>query len=99
MRYRFDWDPTKEAKNICKHKMSFRRAATVFRDPDQVSIYDQDHSKEKDRWITIGLDSTGILRVVIHTFDELTKDLVEIRIISARKATKMEIKQYRGMNV
>ena len=93
MLYRFSWDPAKEAKNIRKHQVSFRRAATVFRDPNQVSIYDQEHSEE-DRWVTVGIDSTGILWVVIHTFDVLEGDLVEIRIISARKATKREAEQY-----
>ena len=66
MRYNFDWDPAKEKQNTRKHKVAFRRAATVFRDPNQLSIYDEEHSKDEDRWITIGIDNGGILRVVIH---------------------------------
>lgn len=53
MRYNFDWNPVKENQNIRKHKVSFRRAATVFRDPNQLSIYDEEHSQEEDRWISI----------------------------------------------
>ena len=93
MRYNFDWDPAKEKQNIRKHKVAFRRAATVFRDPNQLSIYDEEHSEDEDRWITIGIDSGGILRVVIHTFEQVDEGLCEIRIISARKATSAEANQ------
>jgi uncharacterized DUF497 family protein len=95
LRYNFDWDPAKENQNIRKHKVTFRRAATVFRDPNQLSIYDEEHSEDEDRWITIGIDSGGILRVVIHTFEQVDEDLCEISIISARKATSAETNQYR----
>lgn len=95
MRYNFDWDPTKEKQNIRKHKVAFRRVATVFRDPNQLSIYDEEHSEDEDRWITIGIDRGGILRVVIHTFEQVDEGLCEIRIISARKATSAEANQYK----
>ena len=94
MQYRFDWDPEKERLNARKHKLTFRRAATVFWDPNQLSIFDEEHSELEDRWITIGLDQIGVLRVVVHTFKILSEDLVEIRIISARKATQKEEQQY-----
>ena len=99
MRYKFDWDPAKEAENIRKHKMTFRQAATVFRDPNQLSIYDEEHSEVEDRWITIGIDSTGVLRVVVHTFEQISEDLCEIRIISVRKATKREARQYKEKSI
>lgn len=98
MRYNFDWDPVKENQNVRKHRVTFRRAATVFRDPNQLSIYDGDHSEDEDRWITIGIDSGGVLRVVVHTFERLEEDLCEIRMISARKATHSEINQYEEGN-
>ena len=94
MRYNFDWDPAKEDQNIRKHKVTFRRAATVFRDPNQLSIYDEEHSQDEDRWITIGVDSSGVLRVVVHTFRQIDLDMCEIRIISARRATGREGRQY-----
>ena len=96
MRFAFDWDPVKEQANIRKHRQAFRQAATIFRDPNQLSIYDDEHSQEEDRWITIGLHSAGVLRVVIHTFRQVGEDLCQIRIISARKATTSEVEQYRG---
>lgn len=94
MQYRFDWDPAKEKANIQKHKMSFRRAATVFRDPHQLSIYDEGHSQYEDRWITMGIDDGGVVRVVVHTFKRGDEGECEIRIISARKATSRESRQY-----
>lgn len=98
MRYEFDWDPSKEAANIRKHQVNFRRAATVFRDPNQLSMFDDEHSQEEDRWITMGIDSSGVLRVVIHTYEQVNEDLCEIRIISARKASTMEASEYdKGM--
>ncbi len=95
MHYKFDWDPAKEKNNISKHKVSFRRAATVFRDPNQLSIYDEEHSEYEDRWVTIGIDSGGVSRVIVHTFKQIEAGLCEIRIISARKAIGREARQYR----
>lgn len=99
MLYKFNWDPAKEVKNIHKHKISFRQAATVFRDPNQLSIYDEEHGDNEDRWITIGIDSNGIMRVVVHTFKQINESLCEIRIIMARKATKREASHYRERNI
>jgi uncharacterized DUF497 family protein len=99
LHYRFDWDPAKETQNVRKHKVSFRRAATAFRDPNQLSIYDEEHSEAEDRWVTMGLDSTGILQVVVHTFEQVDESLYEIRIISARKATRQEAGQYRERSI
>lgn len=99
MRYEFDWDPVKERKNIRRHHISFRQAAPIFRDPNQLSIYDEEHSEGEDRWITMGLDSTGVLRVVIHTFEQVEEELCKIRIISARKATSAEESQYQEANI
>ena len=94
MRYNFEWDPTKAKQNIRKHKVSFQRAGTICRDPHAISIFDEEHSQEEERWITIGRDSGGILLVVSHTFREIDASSYSICIISARKATKREIKQY-----
>ena len=85
MRYQFDWDPLKEQANTRRHRISFRQAATAFRDPNQLSTYDEEHSEDNDRWITIGLDETGTLRVVIHTFEQVKEDLCRIRMISRAK--------------
>lgn len=99
MRYRFDWDPVKERKNIRKHNVTFALAATVFRDPNQLSIYDEGHSEDEYRWVTIGITARGGLLVVAHTFEQIEPSLRSIRIISARKAVKKEVEQYRKGNL
>ena len=94
MRYNCDWDPEKAKQNLRKHKVSFQRAATIFRDPHAVSIFDEEHSQEEDRWITMGRDDSGIILVMIHTFGMIDETSYAVRIISARKATKREREQY-----
>ena len=94
MRYDFEWDPKKARGNIRKHKVSFERATSVFRDPNLLSIPDEDHSQSEERWITIGLDENAVLLVLSHKFMSLDDESTRIRIISARRATKAETKQY-----
>lgn len=98
MRYEFDWDPYKERLNLRNHHVSFRQAATVFRDPNHLSMYDEEHSEDEERWITMGFDQAGVLRVMIHTFEQISVELCRVRIISARKATPAEEAQYREAN-
>ncbi|MDE0638188.1 MAG: BrnT family toxin [Candidatus Poribacteria bacterium] len=97
MLYNFEWDIEKEKQNNRKHKISFVRATSIFRDPNQISIFDEEHSDNEERWITSGFDKNGVLLVVIHTFKQTELD-VDIRIISARKANQTEIKQYEEFN-
>lgn len=98
MHYYFDWDPDKAKTNSKKHKVSFEQATTVFHDPNTISVFDSEHSETEDRWITIGIDKNGILLVIIHTYQQLNKNKSKIRLISARKATKIETVQYKEVN-
>ncbi len=98
MHYIFDWDPHKESINIRKHKVTFRQAATVFRDPRHLTIFDEEHSEDEDRWVTLGIGEAGLLLVVVHTFEQLEEEKVSIRMISARKAKTAEIAQYKEDN-
>ena len=98
MHYNFEWDPVKAKQNSLEHKVSFERATTVFQDVNQLSIFDEDHSDNEERWLTLGLDRNGVLLVVVHTFRETNDSDVSVRIISARKATQKEIKQYEEFN-
>ncbi len=61
MRYDFEWDIKKAKNNFRKHKISFERASSIFRDPNLLSIPDDVHSEYEERWITMGLDISGIL--------------------------------------
>lgn len=92
--YNFEWDPAKDRENRHKHGVAFDEAATVFKDSKALSIFDPDHSKDEDRWITMGISEKGRLLIVVHSFREESEYAVTIRIISSRKATKQEIKTY-----
>jgi hypothetical protein len=86
---RFEWDPEKARRNVAKHGVSFEEAATAFGDPLSLTILDPDHSEEEDRFILLGQTYAGRLVVVVHT------DRGEnIRVISARLATRRERKAY-----
>ena len=87
----FDWDKKKAKANLKKHKISFEEAKTVFSDPNARMIFDPAHSGNDDRFILLGISSGLRLLVVSHCYHE---DDMVIRIISARKASKNEQKQY-----
>jgi hypothetical protein len=95
MNYNFEWDPNKAKNNIAKHKINFEDATTVFKDENAISIFDEEHSSNEERWITIGMDTKTRTIVVIHTFIVIDENNCNIRIISARKATKNEQKIYK----
>ena len=86
---RFEWDPDKAAANLANHKVSFEDACTVFGDPLAVTIDDPDSSADENRLLTKGLSTDWKLLVVAHTYEPGV-----IRIISARRATKNERRQY-----
>ena len=96
MNYSIEWDPKKAAKNYTKHKVSFELAATIFMDRNAVTIYDSEHSDVDDRWITMGISRNGNILTIVHTYKEIDDSNANIRIISARKSTKNEMKHYQG---
>ena len=89
----FVWDESKAELNLRKHGVSFQEASTVFEDYDALQIYDPDHSEEEDRFIMLGMSSALRILVVCHCYRECNE---QIRIISARKATKNETATYNG---
>src|SRR5262245_3962408 len=94
MQIEFDWDPAKAAANRAKHGVSFEEAMTVFLDPFALSRLDEDHLGNEERWVTMGRADTGGLLLVVHTHIELMQDRIAIRIISARRPTRGERRQY-----
>jgi uncharacterized protein len=86
---KFEWNPAKEEANQRKHRVDFKEAATVFRDPMGITFYDPDHSGEEDRFMTVGFSTKGKLLMVDHT-----ERGDQIRIISARELTRVERKAY-----
>jgi uncharacterized DUF497 family protein len=95
MNYNFEWDVNKARTNLSKHKISFEGATSVFRDEHAISIADDEHSQEEERWLTIGMDEVTRTLVVIHTYLSINENNCNIRLISARKATKKEQKIYK----
>jgi hypothetical protein len=90
---RFEWDPSKAASNVKKHKVSFEVAQTVFYDDFAVQFFDEEHSIDEDRFLLLGMSSDARLLLVCHCERE---DGDVIRIISARKATETEATYYQG---
>ena len=86
----FDWDPPKAIANRRKHGIDFADAGTVLHDEHAITIPD-DSSDEEDRFVSLGMDALGRVLVVVYTWRE---DLP--RLISARKATRREQRQYEG---
>lgn len=87
----FEWDENKNSINKEKHKISFEEAQTVFYDESALVIDDPDHSEEEDRFIILGFSNKANLLVVCHCYR--ASDTI-VRIISARKATATESRQY-----
>lgn len=89
----FFWDPEKAERNLKKHGVSFEVAQTVFDDPFHLSVLDVRHRGE-ERWVTMGQSVLQKMLVVVHTYRVVENHQEIIRIISARRATRKEAKQY-----
>ena len=89
----YEWDEEKNRANIKKHGVSFSEAITVFDDDNAMYKTDPDHSQQEERFVIMGYSSSLRLLIVCHCY---RKSSAIIRIISARKATKHEEKQYGG---
>jgi len=85
----FEWDSKKAISNLKKHGVDFADAVIVLEDERAITI-PNDYSDE-ERFISVGMDSFGRILVVVYTWRES-----RIRVISARKATAKEIRQYKG---
>ena len=86
----FDWNEDKAASNAGKHGVTFDEASKVFADPLAVIFDDEEHSQDGVREIIIG--HFALERVLLVSFTQRGEDTV--RIISARKATKRERRDY-----
>jgi uncharacterized DUF497 family protein len=92
--YHFDWDANKARSNQHKHEVSFRLATTVFKDPLALTIYDGGHSEDEERWVTLGRAENGQYLVVVHMSARRGATAIKVRIISARKADRDEVRDY-----
>lgn len=84
----FEWDPRKAKENLRKHSVDFADAVIALEDDNALTIEDSD--QEELRFKTLGMDPTLNILLVVHCEVKVNR----IRIISARKANKGEIKVY-----
>ena len=89
----FEWDPQKAALSRRKHRVSFEEARSVFFDEQAVQFIDESHSTEEERYLMLGVSMKFRLLLVTHTYRE--RDSM-IRIISAKRATVREAREYPG---
>jgi uncharacterized DUF497 family protein len=89
MSLEFEWDEDKAAANQKKHRVTFEEATTVFNDPLAAIFDDEIHSREEQRELIVGHSLENRLLLVCFT-----ERAGRIRIISARRATKLERKDY-----
>ena len=83
----FEWDYLKAARNLLKHNIDFADAVAALDDALAITILEEGFGEE--RFVTLGTDAFGRLLVVVYTWRG-----DRIRIISARKATPSERRQY-----
>ena len=88
---RFEWDPRKAAQNLRKHGVSFSEAETAFLDDLGRLLDDPDSSGAEARFVLLGFSGRDRLLVVVHTYREAE---AVIRIISARRANRLERRRY-----
>ena len=88
---RFEWDPKKAAANLAKHGVSFEEAQTAFSDEGALLLEDPHAVDAEDRFVLLGLSSRLRVLVVVHCYREAE---TVIRLISARKADRLERQQY-----
>jgi uncharacterized DUF497 family protein len=88
---RFAWDESKNRSNRAKHGVWFEEAQSAFDDPNARVFHDPEHSEDEERFILLGVSSVARPLAVFHCYRE--SDSL-IRIISARKATKKEVRFY-----
>lgn len=85
----YEWDETKRAENIRKHGVDFADAVGVFFDDHAITKPDPD-SRDEARFVTLGMGLN--LRVLFVIWTERQGDTY--RLISARRASPGEIRQY-----
>ena len=92
--FQFEWDESKAAANTRKHGVSFELASSVFADPRLLSVADLEHSEAEERWFSVGCAVNGAILSVVYIWQEMDRAITKIRLISARQATRGEIRFY-----
>ena len=94
MLFQFEWDEAKAAANIRKHGVALEQASTVFHDPRLLTVADLEHGQQEERWFSVGLANNGVVLSVVYLWLNAGSEVTIIRLISVRKATQTELRQY-----
>ena len=92
--FQFEWDEVKADANSRKHGDTFDLASTVFLDPRLLTVADLEHSDTEERWFSVGCASNGAVLSVVYLWSDTDPAATNIRLISARKSTQAESRQY-----
>ena len=92
----FSRDAPKALRNREKHGVSFEEAATVFADPEALDWDDAEHSEREERFKRLGVSVAGRVLLVVYTIRRVRNAKENVRIISARQASRKERKAYAG---
>ena len=93
--FQFEWDDVKAGVNARKHDITFELASTVFHDPRLLTVADLEHSRTEERWFSVGCAANGAVLSVVYLWSDADPLATKIRMISARKATQAERRQYK----
>ena len=99
----FEWDDAKALANLRKHDVDFFEAMSLFADPLTITDFDDEHSDDEDRFVSVGRSAPGRLLLAVHTFAEVVIEgeapYSFLPIISAREPTAHERRRYeQGVN-
>jgi uncharacterized protein len=92
--FQFEWDEVKADANAHKHGVTFELSSTVFYDPNLLTVADLEHSSIQERWFSVGCAGNGAMLSVVYLWWDADPAAINIRVISARKATQIEIRHY-----
>jgi len=92
--FQFKWDEVKADANAREHGVTFELASTAFHDPRLLTIADLEHSDTEERWFSVGCGSNGVVLSVVYLWSDADPAATSIRLISARKSTQAERRQY-----
>lgn len=92
--YEFEWEDAKAESNLAKHGVDFMDAMSVLLDPLAMTRFDDEHSDDEERWVSVGRAGSDQLLLMVHTFSATGPNTALVRLISARPATRREREQY-----
>lgn len=92
--YEFEWEDAKAESNLAKHGVDFMDAMSVLLDSLAMTRFDDEHSDDEERWVSVGRAGNDQLLLMVHTFSVTGPNTALVRLISARPATRREREQY-----